>query len=86
MAVSRRIDVTVGFIVHTDTDEDADEFGRELIGHLAFIGNPRRVPEAVVFIRATEVWECSGCGTTEGRYDNGEACEKCVMDSFAESG
>lgn len=31
-------------------------------------------------------WICSGCGATEGRYDGGDACERCVLESFAEAG
>lgn len=31
-------------------------------------------------------WRCSGCGATEGRYDGGDACERCVLESFAEAG
>lgn len=31
-------------------------------------------------------WACGGCGATTSRYDNGDACETCVLESFAESG
>lgn len=33
-------------------------------------------------------WICRGCGTMdiEKRYDNGDACDACVMNSFAEAG
>ena len=55
MSAERRIDVTLGFSVRVSTDEPAEEVGRDLIDHLMFAGNPRRAPEAVVFIRATEV-------------------------------
>lgn len=33
-------------------------------------------------------WSCDGCGTTDTdlRYDNGDACEPCVLQAFAEAG
>lgn len=42
--------------------------------------------DAPLFNVDGEGWRCEGCGAREGRYDNGAACEKCVMLSFAESG
>ena len=55
LAVGRRIDVTLCFSLRVLTDEPADEVAQDLVGHLLFAGNPRCAPEAVVFIRTTEV-------------------------------
>lgn len=53
----RRVDVALGFTVSGLPTESAEEIGRDLVDHLMFAGNPRRAPEAVVFISATEVRE-----------------------------
>lgn len=40
--------------------------------------------QAVAILELDVEWRCVGCGSSEGRYDNGEACDTCVMASFAD--
>lgn len=62
--------------------------------HNATAPSPQAVLTGVSYLRAVleetdrepVTWRCEGCGRTDGRYDNGDACEECVLNSFAEGG
>lgn len=50
-----------------------------------YVSEKGRKVEAVE-MAPQEPWACIECGTATDRYDNGEACETCVLTSFAENG
>lgn len=53
----RRIDVALGYTIRTDTDKTPDEVARDLASRLVYQGNPLAGPDAVVLLKATEVFD-----------------------------